>query len=402
MLNNIRNEIQKCINDGEKKFIIAPFGYWGKKTKEILNGEYNITEAFCVDNNHFDQKYVFSVAQMTKIDKNCIVLIATANEYFRYQLVDEFRRYIDQERIRICVQFQEQQKKVFQDSTKIKLDFLFVGFVKCGTTSMQTALLQHPQIYLPREKETFFIRNIDEETHQKFKGSYPPEKVKDKLVGGIEPTYFMSAESVYNYFGSHLRIVMCVTNPMKALYSRFKMAMRDTGGSEPEYLKKYGKVTPELFDEWIDGKLYLYRYMDYIKFYLNFFNKSQIKIIVSELLYNSPREMMDELQTFLGIKNEDRLAYKEFPHTNRGSRVAKSYAAACVNRKIWELIVETNDLDTEMQIRNMRHELFEITTEQYTEPMREATYNKLFQYYRDSIYELEDFLNMSLRGVWYE
>lgn len=402
MINNIRKEIQKCINDGEKKFIIAPFGYWGKKTKEILNDEYNITEIFCVDNNRFDQKYVFSVAQMPKLDKNYIILVATANEYFRYQLVDEFRRYIDQERIRICVQFQEQQEKVFEDSSKVKLDFLCVGFVKCGTTSMQTALLQNPQIYLPREKETFFIRNVNEETHHKFKNSYSPENVKGKLVGGIEPTYFMSAESVYTYFGPHLRIVMCVANPMKALYSRFKMAMRDMGGSEPEYLRKYEKVTPELFDEWIGGKLCLYRYMDYIKFYLNFFKKSQIKIIVSELLYNSPRDNMDELQTFLGIKNEDRLVYNEFPHLNRGSRVAKNYAAACVNRKIWELIVETKDLDTEMQIRKMRHEIFEITTEQYTEPMKEETYNKLFQYYSDSIYELEGFLNMSLRGVWYE
>lgn len=402
MLNFIRSMINQCIDTGERNYIIAPFGHWGKETKRILNDEYNIVEAFCVDNNCFDNKNVFSTKQMPKIGENYIVLIVTENEYFRYQLVEVFSKLIRRERIKSCILYHENQMDVFNDPLKVKLDFLCVGFAKCGTTSMQAALSQHPKIYLPREKETFFIKNINEETHYKLKDSYPPEKVKNKIVGGIEPKYYMNAESVYRYFGSELKIIMCVANPIKALYSRFKMAMRDIGNEELEYLKKFGKVTPELFDVWICGKLDLYCYMDYIKFYLNFFKRSQIKVIVSELLYSFPKEHMDELQDFLGIESTDKLCYNEFPHVNKGTQVARSYAAACVNKKIWGLIRETKDLDTEMEIRKMRHEIFEVTTEQYTRPMLDTTRERLLQYYKASINELEDFLNMSFEGVWYE
>ena len=36
----------------------------------------------------------------------------------------------------------------------VPLDFLCVGFTKCGTSSLQAALVKHPEIYLPKKKET--------------------------------------------------------------------------------------------------------------------------------------------------------------------------------------------------------------------------------------------------------
>ena len=402
ILGSIRKEIKTCVDAGEKKFIIAPFGYWGKETKKILNEEFGIQEEFCVDNSNFDEKYVFSVEQMPETDTEHIVLIATANEYFRYQFIDIFCKYVPKEKIKVCVSYNECENKVFSDTSKVKLDFLCVGFAKCGTMSLQTALIKHPYIYLPEIKETFFIKKMNGESHQRFQDNYPAEHTKNKLVGGIEPTYFLNAESVYNYFGSDLKIIMCVANPIKALYSRFIMAMRDAGDEELKYFEKFGKVTPELFDEWMNDKLDSYCYINYIKFYLKFFKKSQIKVIVSERLFYSPEDTMDELQSFIGIRDSEKVIYSEFPHTNKGSRVSKSYAAACINKKIWELITETRDLDVELQIRKMRHEIFAITTEQYTEPMFETTYQRLFQYYEKSIHELEDFLDMTLKGVWYE
>ena len=68
MLNSIRKEIQKCINAGERKYVIAPFGFWGKETKRILNDEYNIKEIFCIDNKQYDGINIFSVAQAMKMN----------------------------------------------------------------------------------------------------------------------------------------------------------------------------------------------------------------------------------------------------------------------------------------------------------------------------------------------
>lgn len=401
MFKDIRKKIQECIDGGQKDIVIAPFGYWGGQAKKILNGEYGIKELFCVDNDRYDMKGIFPAAQMPRSDKRYTVLIATANAYYRYQLEASLRRYMDADRIKVCVGFPDQQKAIFDDPSKVRLDFLCVGFAKCGTTSLQAALSRHPQIYLPNEKETFFIKKVNEETHRRFKESYAPEKVKGRIAGGIEPTYFMEAEPVYEYFGPGLKLIMCVADPVRALYSRFKMAMRDVGDGEEEYLKRYGRVTPELFDEWAEGKMHLYRYMDYIRYYLHYFDRSRLQVIVSESLYARTRETMDRLQDFLGIEDGSRIDHDVFPHENRGYGVSRDHASACVNKKMWELISETKDVEIGSQLRAMRHEIFGITTQRYDEPMLEKTSQRLSHYYEESIHELEDFLDMSLEGIWY-
>ena len=41
-----------------------------------------------------------------------------------------------------------------------KIDFLIIGAQKSGTTTLYNWLTQHPDIYLPREKENpFFAKN---------------------------------------------------------------------------------------------------------------------------------------------------------------------------------------------------------------------------------------------------
>ncbi|MHC4178113.1 MAG: sulfotransferase, partial [Planctomycetota bacterium] len=39
----------------------------------------------------------------------------------------------------------------------MKLDFLVAGFGKCGTTSLCSALADHPDIFIPKRKETAFF-----------------------------------------------------------------------------------------------------------------------------------------------------------------------------------------------------------------------------------------------------
>ena len=399
MVSDIRNEIQKCIETGYKKFVIAPFGFFGKMTKKVLNEEFEIKEIICLDNNNFDMKEVFPIKYISEISNDCIVLLATANEYYRYQLVSLLHPYVELKKIKVCVSYSEMQKKILFDKSKVKLDFLCVGFAKCGTSSMQEAFINHPQVYLPQIKETFFLKNVSEMGHQRFKKIYSDSRAQNKLLGGIEPTYFDIPETVYHYFGPHIKIIMCVANPIKALYSRFKMAMRDMGSKELELIKKYQKVTPALFDEWVNDKLQFYRYMDYINFYLNYFPHDHIKVIISEKLYSFPGLVMEEIQQFLEIDNK--ITYEKFPHANKGNTVSKNYAAACINKKIRELILEVTDLDVEEQVRKMRHDIFSITTVPYLESMQEETYHRLFHYFCDSIHELETFLGESLKNIWY-
>ena len=50
-------------------------------------------------------------------------------------------------------------------------DFLVVGVARAGTTALQSYLQQHPQIFLPAQKEPCFFCFVDEELRYK-KGKF--------------------------------------------------------------------------------------------------------------------------------------------------------------------------------------------------------------------------------------
>ena len=68
------------------------------------------------------------------------------------------------------------------------------------------------------------------------------------------------------------------------------------------------------------------------------------------------------------------------------------------------LMRETEESDVELfaSMQSVRDQIWLITNEEYSEPMREETKEELTRFYMDSIRELEDFLERSLKGTWYE
>ena len=89
------------------------------------------------------------------------------------------------------------------------MDFLCVGFTKCGTTSLSNALRECPEIVLPKGKETFYMhwRNKYDDAPERFRHKYFPEQDPDKLYGDIEPSYHGSARNVYECFGPEVKLL---------------------------------------------------------------------------------------------------------------------------------------------------------------------------------------------------
>ena len=51
---------------------------------------------------------------------------------------------------------------------RTKLNFFCIGAAKCGTTTLHDILIQHPNIYLPKVKETKFFSSKVDKTKEKF------------------------------------------------------------------------------------------------------------------------------------------------------------------------------------------------------------------------------------------
>ena len=389
-----------------EKIVIIPMGKWGRTCREILESM-GKCELLCLDNHDYDNFTVFPAEGGAHWFTNARYLIAAANEQVRRDIRTQLEQYVDHTQIEELFSDDLIQKWI-NEYGKIYLDFLCCGFAKCGTTSLHVALKQNPAVYLPETKETAFIENIWlSSAHKNFHQSYPAVLTAGKVAGGIEPVYLKSAKTVYHYFGKDLKLLFCIRNPVKAAYSLFRMQMRD--GFRDRifyYLQKYRKLTPEVFDEWIrrEHEKDIFCYINYIREYLNYYPKDQIKIVLFEDMIKCPDIVMEEVQEYIGLDREQRIRYDVLPHVNEGERVPKNLACAYINRSIMDLMRETEEKDVELfaSMQHVRDQIWLITNENYSEPMLGKTKEELTRFYMDSIREMESFLGRSLRGIWYE
>lgn len=391
------------------KIVILPFRTLSGLVSDILDREFHIQEAFIIDNNVYDMEHVYPMNQMPSGYEECTFFLAAFGST-RKALQKQLLEYVPAEKI-VDLLFDEEREKVFESDSKVHIDFLCPGFAKCGTTSLHYALAQNPRVFLPHVKETYFLcYSVNETTHNTFKNHYRAEDTAGKLVGDIEPAYKSSAEDVYRYFGSDLKLVFCVRNPVNALYSYFKMEMRDeifmlgSSSLKAEMMEGYEQVSPEVFDKWAMKYRFRGKYIDHIRSFLEYYPKEQIKIIVSEELYADAYRHMDDLQDFLGIPEEDKLEYREFPQENLGSKVAKDRKGLEINMSIGQLrrrLMQQGDVQSLKLLLDIREKVETFTMTDYNEPMWESTRRNLLDYYLESIHELEEMLGRSLQGVWY-
>lgn len=402
---NIRRHFK---SNSSNQVAVLPFRNLSGMVSDILKEEFDIQVRFIVDNNVYDMEQIYPMDRMPEGYGECTFLLAAFGETKRI-LKEKLLEYVPEDRI-IDVLFDEERENVFQSDSKVHMDFLCPGFAKCGTTSLHYALARNPKIFLPYVKETYFLRfAINEKTHSVFKKHYN-EETAGRIVGGIEPSYRNNAEDVYRYFGGGLKIIFCVRNPVDALYSYFKMEMRDeifmleSDALKSEMMEGYARVSPELFDKWAMKYRYRALYSDYIKTFLKYYPMEQIKIITTEELYADTYRHMDDLQNFLGIPEEDKLEYREFPLENLGSKVAKDRKGLEINISIGQLrrrLRQQGDVQSLNMLLDIREKVEAFTMTDYNEPMWESTRRSLSDYYRESIHELEEISGRSLQGIWY-
>ena len=112
-------------------------------------------------------------------------------------------------------------------------NFVCVGAQKSATTTLHTILTQHPNIYLPKVKETKFFLNYG--SYEKGIRFYSQEYFGDwagqKAVGEFCPEYMYFeyvAKRLYEYFGPELKIISTLRNPADRAYSHYLMSKRRT------------------------------------------------------------------------------------------------------------------------------------------------------------------------------
>ena len=147
------------------------------------------------------------------------------------------------------------------------------------------------------------MMSVNESNHKRFKQAYSASLTESPIIctGGIEPIYTIYPASVYQYFGADLKILFLVRSPVEALQSALKMSIREVDARGFELIKKYKKICPELIKEFIKSEYKRFIYIDFINMYERYYPKSQIKIVITEELFQNTSEQMDAIQKFIGL-----------------------------------------------------------------------------------------------------
>jgi hypothetical protein len=185
-------------------------------------------------------------------------------------------------------------------------NFLVIGTTKGGTTSLYRYLLDHPQIFMPRDKEPrFFTSNWD-------RGLDWYERIFDKAgdavaVGEASPEYtsypqFPEAAGRVAKMLPDVRLVYLVRHPIERMLSEYHYHM--IGGKKGYYYASRPKDWASAAARYLlEEPRYrdISRYAMQIEQYLEHFSRDQLLVLKSEDLKRDRRQTLRRVYEFLGV-----------------------------------------------------------------------------------------------------
>jgi len=205
---------------------------------------------------------------------------------------------------------------------KVRLpDFLIVGAAKAGTTSLYFYLRQHPKVFMPKIKETWFF-SVCEETKKILRGNPKLVNTLDEyvsllkkagynsIIGEASPIYLylydFTIKKIKEIYGSmfrKLKIIIILRNPIERAWSQYMMHVRD--GLED--LAPIEAFRPEVIRERLKSKNYTIGH-DYIGFGMyykqvkSFLSNFKTLILFYDEFLEDPKLVLNKIFTFLEIE----------------------------------------------------------------------------------------------------
>ncbi|NEO98670.1 MAG: sulfotransferase domain-containing protein [Symploca sp. SIO2E9] len=286
-------------------------------------------------------------------------------------------------------------------------NFLIIGAMKSGTTTLYDSLNAHPQIYMSRLKEPHFfsydgtenfpITNL-EDYQALFRGVS-----NETAIGEASTTYLFNSkapERIRHYIPK-AKLIAILRDPAERAYSLYLMRYRanqlKTQISDYEILNYFAQLVHKK-----SGGTLNERYCASLKRYLSIFDQEQIKICFYQDLKSDPNTLLQDIYKFLGV-DENLLIHKPIKRSNTGGIPSnKSLHTSLENLKksfnatIGPLLPESlfqplESIYTSLRNRNLVK----------APPLPREIRKQLIEIYREDILHLQDFLQRDF-SKWLE
>lgn len=267
-------------------------------------------------------------------------------------------------------------------------DFLVIGAEKSGTTWLKHVLREHPEIFVPSEKELhFFDRDENFDSGLEWYSAFFSKS--DKIHRGeITPAYLASAEKVAPRIATQfpfMRLIAIIRNPVERAWSNYQMNKAD-GKVDIDFSECIGANHPIITKG---------HYAEQLSVYFDHFPKDQMLILNYDDL-DRPAELIRRVFRFLMVdegfvptKLNERIfsaRVARFPILNHVVR-----AAVRILRKVGLM----SFFSPHKQVVNNILRRYNTRTATYQQMTYEQR-SKLIQIYMKDILFLEQFWDISL------
>jgi hypothetical protein len=196
-------------------------------------------------------------------------------------------------------------------------DFYLVGAPKCGTTALYDFLRQHPQIFLPQEKELlFFASDL----------SYPSRLSEDEFlahfgeardelrIGTSHTAYLQSRRSAHEIAERRpdADIIVMLRNPVEMVHSWHSELLyetiediedfEDALDAEP-YRRRGERIPRHARNSYVESLFYtdVASFAEQVARYLDVFGRSHVHVILHDDLRSDPHATYRDTLAFLGV-----------------------------------------------------------------------------------------------------
>ena len=202
-------------------------------------------------------------------------------------------------------------------------DFLVIGAPKACTTALHAALAQHPDVFVSNPKEPKYWlcdgapppawcgpgdRHSQQEWIWRADQYFPLfEPAADHQVRGESTPFYLWSRGAHRRIAEdlpHVRLVAVVRDPVDRAYSNWMHLWSDGLEPESDFVTAFGREAERVSAGWAPFWRYreLGRYGEQLEHLHRYVDPARILVIRYRDLVDEPRETVDRVSRFLGIR----------------------------------------------------------------------------------------------------
>lgn len=170
--------------------------------------------------------------------------------------------------------------------------FLFIGTGRAGSTWFFEVLREHPEVFMPPNKGTFFFTRLYDRGVDWYEGFFPPNGTQ-KAAGESCEDYLSSPKALARIktYRPGMRLICCLRNPYERALSAWHFFARN--GIACPTLVAQGECRPDLF--------YMGYYASHLQAVRSHFSQNQVLVFLFDELASAPEQVVRKLYEFVGV-----------------------------------------------------------------------------------------------------